>query len=74
MAFPITELKNTFGHEISKQVIENMDANFILRWLDQPEFFHSPIDMLSAGFVWEETPQGYDYWLEITGNYSMENN
>jgi hypothetical protein len=74
MAFPITELRNTFGYEISKQVIENMDTNFILRWIEKPEFFDNPIEMLSTGFVWEETPQGHDYWLEITGKYSMENN
>ncbi len=65
MAFPITELKNAFGHTISKQIIENMDANFILRWIDNPKFFQTQYEMLSCGFVWEETPQGYEYWSDI---------
>jgi len=29
-------------------------------------YFENFVDFLSESFVWNETPEGYEYWLEIS--------
>jgi hypothetical protein len=29
-------------------------------------YFEHFVDFLSESFVWNETPEGYEYWLEIS--------
>lgn len=29
-------------------------------------YFEHFVDFLSESFVWSETPEGYDYWLEVS--------
>ncbi len=65
MAFPITELKKTFGPVVAREIIENMSSDFILKWVEKPEFFVDEFELISCGFLWERTPQGRDYWEDI---------
>jgi len=29
-------------------------------------YFENFVDFLSESFVWNETPEGYEYWLEVS--------
>jgi hypothetical protein len=74
MAFTISKLTKTFDLEISAKIIANMGAERVAYWVSKPKFYSSPLDLLMSGFVWKDTPEGYKYWVEVAGKFSMENN
>ncbi len=60
------EVDRLKAQEKEDKLPENFKRYFILRFLTNPN-----VPDLSGGFIWRDTPQGYDYWNKIYYSLSL---
>ena len=70
--FTINDLTKAFSPEVAKAIIANMSLGAVLYWIDNPDAYTSSDDLIGTAFIWEETPEGFEYWNKIQEEHFMK--
>ena len=64
--FTIKDLPNAFSPEVAEKILNNMGTLNVLHWIKNPDYYNTSYDLVCSSFIWEDSPEGVEYWAAIS--------